>query len=886
MAKVIKGIKFGGNSLPGAQTIGRQLAQQFNMRGGLANAVDISAQNPNEWLAVTNAELQTSTNSFNSTNTYLGGITGRFRLQNTFFNRSTSSIYSNTNPNFAYLVPPSEVCVASLEVPDSTVFSGTGTGSYGSTGTVLNIPATDTTVATITTPSNDATNFITNNISILTTWIGSSNFSSGFIKIGSNSSNYYQWNLTAPASDGATTLNLVWSNPSSTTGTPVISALTYVVISLTATAGGVLNVAFGNVQLGSLRVAALNVWPYDSVSSTGSGTVSTINAISVGDKAIQMVTNSIGTLTALISTSPKNLTSTYVFSPNTIIGLDTNWTNNGNFSSGFIKIGSDSSNYYQWPITSPGTDGNTILKFNWSSPTFTTGTPNKASISYIVIDFSATSGGSLTVQCSNLRIGAFSDTSLADQNYSFFASNISYAFPYVSDSNVSHRQIVMQCRNSLYIQTNNVVLGVTDSNQAFSTLKTGFTATVNNNINLQNCFYATTFPKLGVQNQNLLYWVNGNDGIFSYDNNAPIGSQFTQISQTAYKYIVSHKNYMWYAGDPNNPNTLVPSILSTPGTLDTINAITLNNQDGQNVITGLVSMDDYLIIFRTKDIWIMLGTTTGSGGDISIQKTLSTIGAMNQRCVARAGGLAYHFDGNSIYEFNGSTSQQIGQKINFLALAGPQTTGITNVGTFFDPSAQEVYFSINRFDQNNPTYNPVNSSYYANSGCLVYNIALKSFHYLGGTAHVSNVIIGGFSFTSPYDKLSHFYTYGINLCPNDGYSQSLVSANVGFNVVSCWNNLQSPYVQKDPDQIRLFISSASGGTGTLNFYTDFNLNSVAYTTTFTIPVTGSSSGFVDLNIGPGCQGHAFAIGVSATTTSTGNIVYSGYGITWTVAEVI
>jgi len=748
VAKKIKGASF-GNSLPGAQTIGRTMAQQFNLRGGLANNTNISAQNPDEWLKATNAKMLASNGPVTS---HVGGIVNSNDNQQTFFSGS-----NNGYSGLAYQCVPSEFCVASLEIGVS--------------------------------------------------------------------------------------------------------------------------------------------FPVESVVYSGTGSGSTVNSFSVGDKCIQLALTASQTATATVTVPAKTLTTTIVPASNSVLALDTNWTNPSNFASGFIRVGSDSSNYYQWTIPSPGAVTTEILKLNWASPTSTTGTPILGNITYVVINFVASGGGSLTVQCSNLRISAFSSTSQANFNYLQYAANISKCFPYVSNSASMFRQLVAQCRNVLYIQQAIGDLGGSlDSNEYLFPLKTGFTP---NTTNLyQNGFNFTSFPKTGTNNENIMYYANGNDGVFSYDASAAAGTRHAQISTTAYSTLVSHKNYMWYAGDPNNPNTITPSIISTPGTLDAANAITLDNSSGQAKITALVSMDNYLIIFRNIDIWILLGSTTGVDGDISIQKSQSTVGALLQISVCRAGQYCYFFNGNDLYIFDGSQSTIISEKINLSKVIASNPVITCGVSLVYNPTEQSVWIFMipqdpNAWDGLFSFTNPLSSTLYSSCGVLIYNTILKNFFMIGGVADITSMNIGGFSFTSFINGNSYFYTYGQNIASRNvsfNTQVNLTTWNQAFDVQASWNNLGSPFVQKDPDQIRLFITAANASiTGTLNFYTDFNSNTVAYTTTFILPQASVSSGFVDLTIGPGCQGHAFSVEVqvpNSNSTPSGNIVYSGYGITWTLAEVI
>lgn len=638
-----------------------------------------------------------------------------------------------------------------------------------------------------------------------------------------------------------------------------------------------------NTQPADFCVATLQCgqWPTDTVAYSGGGSGSTVNAISIGNKCEQIVIPASQTEVATFATVAKNLTGLTSVSAVRVLAMDVNVTNHSFFSSGFIKVGTDASNYYQFTLTAPTVDGNTILKVDWNTPTSTTGAPTLTNITYVVISLTATAGGQLTIKCSNLRIGYFGAVSQASATYQATASNILNAYPYVSDSNSSYRQLIVNCRANLYIQATNNTLGQTDTSLSLIPLMSGFTP---NNLaasqNFSQRYYFSTFPKSGAAGKNLLYWVNGYDGVFSYDGNGSAGSKFVRIDSTAYKYIVSHKNYMWYAGDPANPNTITPSLLATPGTLDTANAITLDNQNGQNIITGMVSMDDYLIIFRTKDIWIMMGTTVGASGDILVRKTNSSVGAIQQLAICRISSLVYFYNGTGVYTFNGDTSTLISEKIN-LSING-QGVVPSSVSLFYNSNEQSLY--VTSIDADPGFVDPIENGFRF-CGTFIYNPAFINWTLIGGIDDKVSVGIGGFSFTSPYDNLTYFYTYGLYILAVG--ANSITTWNQQFAVESDWNTMGSPFIEKDPAFVRLYLTTAQQPqTATINFRTDFS-STIAFTTTFTTAVTQSA--FVDIPIGPGCQGHAFSVEVvvpNSNSSVSGVIDYSGYAIAYTEAEVI
>ena len=675
----------------------------------------------------------------------------------------------------------------------------------------------------------------------------------------------------------------------------------------------VIGASFPNyqMQLSSTSIMALQntVFPADSTSFSGSGTGSILSSAtstlfgSAESGASFVLANSQNlTLTSTLANA-KNLTSVIASQP--ILAFDAEFSA-GTYASGYIRIGSSSSNYYQWAITQNfvATPRFQPIKFNWNTPTSTTGTPNIASIAYVSISFTTGGSDTMSISINNVRLANFSSTSQTNYAIGYLGSNISQAFPYVVSTDSNSTLLMMNINSTLYCNYVTSIGLATSSDYSYSSVPvlSGFTP--------GGKFQFSQYPKSGSLSKNILYFVNGVDGAFSLDMTGT--AVFSQISTAKYTCLCTYSNYMWYAGDPNNPNTIYPSIIANPGAIDTSNAITLDSGNGQSYITGLLSMDTYLIIFRNNDIWIMTGNTTGlitSGGNIAVQKSMSTVGSLNQGCLARIGPLSYFYNGRGVYGFNGSQESLISEKISFTingVAVSPQSVSLV-----YNTNEEALYVMCGPSDPN--VVNPIPSTSYVNSGSYIYNPNQKNWTFIGGTNDPLSVYIGGFTYNSPINSQNYFYSYGLYFLSQFSATPTLpVNFNQNFLVQSCWNNLASPFIEKDPDQVRLFITASQPQSfGIMNFYTDF-VDTPVYSTIFPIPQVGTAP-FVDLTIGPGCQGHAFSVEIFVPNEDVGylidangnyltdnsnnflayssngaynQIVYSGYAPTWTEAEVI
>jgi hypothetical protein len=302
-------------------------------------------------------------------------------------------------------------------------------------------------------------------------------------------------------------------------------------------------------------------------------------------------------------------------------------------------------------------------------------------------------------------------------------------------------------------------------------------------------------------------------------------------------------------------------------------------------------MDDYLVIFRTKDIWILLGDTTGASGNFLVRKSLSTVGAVRQEGICKISNIVYFYNGYGVYIFDGSTSTPISEKIKLTAV-GNTAVSPNSVTLYYNQPQESLYVSLLTDDP--ITVNPFidNGSVQGDGLTYVYNPQFRNWNEIGGQfsdSTGSTLYIGGFNFASPYDNLTHFYSYGMMMfAPTNTGANDASTWNTQFDLTVNWNHFGEPFLVKDPDKLRLFITStASNITGSITPLSDFKTTGTAQT--FNVPVS-TSTPYVEVQWPPGLQGHAFAFKMSIVSfwsdQNPGILDFSGYALSWTEAEVI
>ena len=606
-------------------------------------------------------------------------------------------------------------------------------------------------------------------------------------------------------------------------------------------------------------------WPTETWAFSGTGTASLVAAITEGDQALSCACAAgqtavgTGTVTSINLNSP---TPAY-----SIFGVDVNTTGVSNFASGFIRIGSSSSNYRQYTLPTPPS-GNGILKFNFNSPDSTTGTPDLTAITYVQVSVTATGGGAMTMLFDNLRLGSFTNTTVQSPGL-LTANAVNVYTASVFDTVVgTTSKIVYQSGDGVFLSQSVADSGSTLTAVAF---KAGFKNCVSGV--LSSNLYMTQFPKTGAVNNNIIYYVNGSDGYFSYDPAASAGSRNARISSTAHKYICSHKNMTFLSGDPANPDTVQPSDVNDPTSLTSANAVVVPTTAG-SYITGLVSMDEYLAILRSDGIYKLYGSNPASAStDFNLIRSLSNVGCIEQKAACRVGNALYFFNGNGIYVFNGETSTLISEGMENL-LDGYNTKLCS---MYYNPIRECVVFQYSPSTVPDPVTTP------ANHYELYYYPKLNSWGHSGGISDVSSVKFfgigwGGSLYSKPLVYEGGLQFYQLDPTTNTAYSMA-------WSATTQWNDCGTPLEVKDFASLSIWVrdfSSASLPSVTVTVYTDYDFSTAKLTISNVVP----TNNVIELGLnGVGGKAVAFKIAGTCTDQAAHAVILSGYRgmFTYTVA---
>ncbi len=547
-------------------------------------------------------------------------------------------------------------------------------------------------------------------------------------------------------------------------------------------------------------------WPSETWAASGTGTVSLVAAIDEGDQALQLACAAGQTATGTGTITSKNLSSPKY----TTLVVSTNWDNVSHFSSGYIRIGSDSSNYRSWSLSAAPIPVEQKLFFNWASPTSTVGTPILTAIDYVEINLTATGGGAITVTFDNLCLASFA----LDESPISNAGNMTDIF--VLDSVVgSESRFIISCGDSIFKQDS-----IDDSSSSTpNIIKGGFTNT--DPASGGSSFYFVQFPKSGTVINNILYYVNGKDGYFSYDPNATAGSRHTRISATNYKYLCSGGNMIMLV-HADEPNTVYPSDSGTPATITAGNAVTLPPRSG-SYITGLIDMDEYRCILRSDNIWKLYGTNPDSATtDFRLVESSSKVGCVEQRMACRVGGLLYFFGGDGIYVFDGNNSTLI-------------SNGLESIFDNYHEKLCYLYYNSIRdcvifCYVPNGTANPITSK----SGCyqLSYYLKTKSWGIKGAFDDVNSVSLFGLSWGGSHYSKPLVFEGGLGIYQIDPTTPTDIS--MPWYIKPQWNDCGDPDSIKDLGAISLFfrdIASKDTPKVTVQLFSDYDESTVRYTYT-------------------------------------------------------
>ena len=616
-------------------------------------------------------------------------------------------------------------------------------------------------------------------------------------------------------------------------------------------------------------------WPGEVWAFGGAGTASLVAAITEGDQCLSLA-NTAGQTCTGTCTLPSQID---LSSPSYgILAADFIVDSTANFSAGYIRIGSDSTNYRQYDLSVSGMTANvaSVIKFTFSSPSSTTGTPDMAAIDYVQVSLTAGGGGAVTGKVDNLRLGSFASAAIGTTTLTASAGNVMSAFVLdneVSGSGTTKTGIVFVCGDTVFARSPYVNLSDGSNSGLSMVVKSGFKNTSPISSSGTN-FYFTQFPKTGSINNNVLYFVDGSDGYFSYDGSASAGSRNSRISSTDFKYICSHKNMIFLAGDPTNPNTVYPSDLGDPTTITAGNAVVLPNVSG-SYVTGVYSMDEYLIITRNTDIWILSGSDPDSTtGDFDLRRSRSRFGCVEQKMGCVRGRILYFFSGNAICRFNGDDSEVISEGFEDRLDSFHQKL----CSIFYNSLRDCVVFN---YVPSSATVDPIvtKTGFYQ----LWFRPEISVWGIGGELDDASSVVFWGITWGGALYSPAMVFRGGLQFYQLDPTTPTDIST-MTWELTTAWNDCGSPDDYKDFSDLGIFfrdIASADTPTVTVTVYTDYDETTAKQT--FTNVTPDNNQLWLGL---AGCAGHAISFKIAGTCDDQKDeaVMLSRYSGVFTYAE--
>ncbi len=173
-----------------------------------------------------------------------------------------------------------------------------------------------------------------------------------------------------------------------------------------------------------------------------------------------------------------------------------------------------------------------------------------------------------------------------------------------------------------------------------------------------------------------VYIANGSSNVWSYS-----GSTLLPVpASPPVKYIVFRKDRLYGAGSPSEPNRLYFTDTGDPSIWNTSsNYIDIRENDG-DVITGILPLQDYLVIYKRNSIWLLSGTANSS---FFLTQVSSSIGCNASKSLVAYENVHYFLDNTGVYQFNSSQLLNISEKVQPEIDSIPKNSFANAVGVIY-----------------------------------------------------------------------------------------------------------------------------------------------------------------------------------------------------------
>ena len=240
-----------------------------------------------------------------------------------------------------------------------------------------------------------------------------------------------------------------------------------------------------------------------------------------------------------------------------------------NLSSVRVRIGSDSSNFYEWTLTNPTANTATYIKLDYADAT-STGTPVDTAVDFFELDFTTAAGyaGYTDFIIDDIRSYSATTTNPVTSLFSFNSAK--------SDTILGNVLIATSGTNMfLYNET------ATAWEQIESGLTEFETGSTTNRTRWDFCVY-----------QDVVYMLNGVDNYRKWD-----GKVMTDIGSIVGRYIAYMGDRVYAAGLDTAPNTLVYTG-ALPANADTLGSSLVIGGDEEGRINGLKDFGNFILVLK------------------------------------------------------------------------------------------------------------------------------------------------------------------------------------------------------------------------------------------------------------------------------------------------
>ena len=598
----------------------------------------------------------------------------------------------------------------------------------------------------------------------------------------------------------------------------------------------------------------------------GSGATQ-VAAISVGNQAINLVQSS-GLSQAFCNNPGGGNTATMVSNASWSYYMDVKTNSISGSVTCDVFIGTDSSNYYIYRFT-PVSGSNTVEINSLSGLVVKVGNPS-GKVKYVQVETYGT--GSSNITFDNLRLSPASSVT----DVATYTTDLYKAFSFVDSSTNTGAGFVFTANDGVFYGSLRseiicVRAGLDYAAPSFSDVRYR-----------RACFCSV--PKSTDTSKNILVFANGvitgNSGVSTYDPNASLGSRWASITDTNYRLCCTHKNMLFLSGLITDPDMVAPSRIDDFFTFDTDSRITLPTQKStpDPGVTALVSMDDYLVIGRNRDIYNLFGSNSDSTvGDLVLKQSKSTVGPVTQDACVRVGNFLYFYDGYDIYKYDGNdsvsvTNGRVSDLLNNVNAAEETRTRNDTVSLSYNAARSLLLVHV-------PTYS--GSHPYTQFTTLTYDIERDAWGVMGGDNDDSSVV---WSSITDMDVASHINfgkrIYAVDLSPNYSGPGFSTAASKDCSFQHQFHTAGAPGIMKDFERyilyVRDFDSQTQPNNAQIDFYINGDVSRAAFSTTAS-PVGGK----IDVLLA-GCTGDSISCKLTKSITDPINDAIEVSGFTMVV----